>query len=623
MQVNITEGGSKIQLLYVLWVLENFSDEKHTLKQDDIVKILADRGYSAERKSVKRDLKLLLDFGYNIHGVEPELDEDGNELPMRRGAIWLEREISDEKLKLLMDSILFSNYIGKNEAKELIEALISLGSGKLKKKSATSIIDGGRIYHQDNANFFKELAVINEAMSEKDGEKKQVSFKYAQYRYKVKDIVLEKEKSHIVSPYFFVSKKGNYYLVGYNHKEERLWHYRMDYVKDVQILKTKAKDREETILNGKDIGKYVSEHPYMFSGTPEGIIVKVDSDRLGIIVDTFGSSFEVVSSDSDYATVKIYCSELDAFHWAIQYGGHLEVLAPQKLRNQIRDHVEGMAIKYSHGEGDRYDAAMFDAKRKFPSWVDLNGIDLSERTKHHGLTDVRVLLLSDNNLKDVSFMKSFNRMFHLVLKNNPVEDLSVLGELPRLRRLWLRNLPNVKNLDFLKTSKSICCLRLDLQAGVDCSALNDYVGLEELKISSECAYKININTDKIRENNPKVQIEIDESDFEKRIREENSKNDLHEKNYPYNLLNSIIGRNATVDMKEKDIVEALEEMFKKISKEEVCVIKLIYQEELSNYAVSKKLSISEDAVERLKESAISALSHPSFQKPLERYIKTL
>ena len=40
MQVNISEGGTKIQLLYVLWVLENFSDESNTLKQDDIVDIL-------------------------------------------------------------------------------------------------------------------------------------------------------------------------------------------------------------------------------------------------------------------------------------------------------------------------------------------------------------------------------------------------------------------------------------------------------------------------------------------------------------------------------------------------------------------------------------------------------
>ena len=97
------------------------------LTQDDIAKKLRELGYSPkrkdkdgnykersadERKSIGKDLKLLYDLGYNIHGVEPELDEDGNELPKTRGKIWLEKDISDEKLKLLIDSVLFSNYIG-------------------------------------------------------------------------------------------------------------------------------------------------------------------------------------------------------------------------------------------------------------------------------------------------------------------------------------------------------------------------------------------------------------------------------------------------------------------------------------------------------------------------------
>ena len=40
MQVKITESSKKIQLLYVLWVLETFSDKDNTLKQEEIVEIL-------------------------------------------------------------------------------------------------------------------------------------------------------------------------------------------------------------------------------------------------------------------------------------------------------------------------------------------------------------------------------------------------------------------------------------------------------------------------------------------------------------------------------------------------------------------------------------------------------
>ena len=105
--------------------------------------------------------------------------------------------------------------------------------------------------------------------------------------------------------YFFVSQKGNYYLVGFNHNKNCLWHYRLDYVKDVKILKELAKVRSETELNGKDIGKYVLEHPYMFAGTPKGIEVRVSADRLGIIHDTFGTAFTKIKDNGDINTTTV------------------------------------------------------------------------------------------------------------------------------------------------------------------------------------------------------------------------------------------------------------------------------------------------------------------------------
>ena len=135
MKAKLNISGKKIQLLYVLWVLENYSDENHTLKQDDIVEILKDKGYPTERKSVARDLKLLFDIGYNIHGIEPELDKDGNELPLKRGKIWLEKNFSDEfdryweykKAIDILDKSLsrLEKQQSKLHGKELIESLIN------------------------------------------------------------------------------------------------------------------------------------------------------------------------------------------------------------------------------------------------------------------------------------------------------------------------------------------------------------------------------------------------------------------------------------------------------------------------------------------------------------------
>ena len=149
MEMNFGVETTKVQPLYILYVLKRFTDEKNTLTQEGIARKLRDLGYCPvrkdkngktkerkldERKSIGQDLKLLYCMGYPIHGVEKELDEDGNELPATRGKIWIEKDISDEKLQMLIDTIVFSNFIEKSEAKELIDALISINGNECESK---------------------------------------------------------------------------------------------------------------------------------------------------------------------------------------------------------------------------------------------------------------------------------------------------------------------------------------------------------------------------------------------------------------------------------------------------------------------------------------------------------
>lgn len=345
MQVNIIEGGKKIQLLYVLWVLENFSDENHTLKQEDIVAILEKKGYYTERKSVAKDLKLLLDFGYKIHGVEPELDNDGNEIPIKRGAIWLENEISDEKLSWLMSSIKYNAFMGEEQKKDFINSIISLGSKTFKEKNnAETIIDGGRIFHVEGATLFEQLSAIDKAIALG----KKIRFSYSKLKKEENKFVYESGKEYIVSPYWVIVSKGNTYLVCYNHGEDKILHCRVDKIKNVEITKFALLPRTDTELKGIDVGDYVIKHPLMFTGDSISIELKIDKKQVGRLVETFGSNFSVLEETKDFLTVKVLAGELDAFHWAIQYGGFVEVLKPQNLRENIRNHIVRMFFNYQH-----------------------------------------------------------------------------------------------------------------------------------------------------------------------------------------------------------------------------------------------------------------------------------
>ena len=295
------KGYKKAQLLYVLYVLENFTDEYNHLTQVEIankVKELRgeldedDAGKRTETKSIAKCLRILKDVGYDVRGINVTSEDDNKIHQTTRGHIWLKREIDNAKLQMLIDTVLFASYLDKAEAKELIDALIALGGPSLKDaKSASARVDGGKVYHPEKSNLFIELQRINESMELEPAKK--ITFKYARYKYVGDKIVLEKSREHVVSPYHYVVRNGRYYLVAFNHKQNELWHYRLDYIKDVEILRSEdALLRNETELKGQTIGEYVQQHPYMFAGKPIGMEVRVDSDRIGIVYDTFGGNNE-------------------------------------------------------------------------------------------------------------------------------------------------------------------------------------------------------------------------------------------------------------------------------------------------------------------------------------------
>ena len=59
-------GNQKLKLLYIMEIFLRETDEHHSINASEIVKKLAERGIVTERKSVYRDIDILVDFGMDI-----------------------------------------------------------------------------------------------------------------------------------------------------------------------------------------------------------------------------------------------------------------------------------------------------------------------------------------------------------------------------------------------------------------------------------------------------------------------------------------------------------------------------------------------------------------------------
>lgn len=199
----------KLIIMNILDILKRYTDENHRLSQKEIQDIL-EREYdmTVERKAVKRNLMNLIEFGYNINyseSVRIFKDKDGKEQEnVILSDFYLEREFTDSELRLLIDSVLFSNHIPYKQDKELVDKLASLSNIYFKKR--VNHIARMPEDKTDNKQLFYNVELLDEAIDKK----RKVCFHYLEYHTDKKlhkrRNKIGKVREYIINPYQLVAK---------------------------------------------------------------------------------------------------------------------------------------------------------------------------------------------------------------------------------------------------------------------------------------------------------------------------------------------------------------------------------------------------------------------------------
>lgn len=322
-------GNKKMLNMLILEILRKYSDEDHSLTQQEIIRLL-DKNYGMEcdRRSVKNNVLFLKEMGYDIS--------------MEKGYRLLSREFDDAELRILIDSVLFSKSISTRQAKGLIGKIRELASNYFNAKVShvSNLPDLNRTV---NKQAMYSLDAINDAIAEK----KKLSFIY---NYVGTDLKLhpKREEPYIVNPYQIVANNGRFYLIGNYDKYNDIAHFRIDKMTDVTIIDKKIKPMKQVkgLENGLNLPKHMAEHIYMFGGQSTNIKLKTADYMMDDLVDWFGNDIRVTKQKDDQIVVRLNCNENAMRYWALQYGPYVEVLEPKRLRKQIREDIEEMMEKY-------------------------------------------------------------------------------------------------------------------------------------------------------------------------------------------------------------------------------------------------------------------------------------
>lgn len=342
----------KLIIMNILDILRKYTDINHRLSQKEIADILENEYcMTVDRKSIKRNLMNLVEFGYEINyseSIRTFKDKDGKDIEnVILSDFYLEREFTDSELRLLIDSVLFSNHIPYQQGKDLVAKLSSLSN--IYFKSRVKHVARMPQDKTDNKQLFYNIELLDEAISKS----RKVSFNYLEYHT---DKKLHKRKrtdgtvrEYIINPYQLVAKEGKYYLICNNDKYDNISNYRVDRMTNMQILSEFRKPFET--LKGSDgkilnLEEYMDKHVYMFSG--ENIRAEFVANKFIIsdIIDMFGKDVKISNETDTEVTVTATVNEIAMEQFARTYLPYLVIKKPLSLKDRLIEDIEKTLSQY-------------------------------------------------------------------------------------------------------------------------------------------------------------------------------------------------------------------------------------------------------------------------------------
>lgn len=321
-------------ILYILNILKKYTDEDHMFSATEIqLKIKEIYNVEIDTRTIRRNINLLK---YKLNYDISTRDDNKKGYYLNRDP---ETDFEPGEIRAIIDNFSYANYIVPSVAKNIIKKCKNIQTVYENDK-----IKDYQIYANDSKTENVEVIKNIEDISESIYQHKKVKFEYWKYVITNK---LEKKivSTPIVSPFAIVYNKQEFYLIGVKEGKNRFYNYRLDRIKNIQIL-----DNKITIKKKKsEIQDFAESSIEMFGGKKEEIEAICHIWLLDTIFDTFGRNVTIEKIPNDDKSFKLIvdANPLGFRMWAMRNIDLVEVKKPKSLRNEMKEIIKNAEQKYN------------------------------------------------------------------------------------------------------------------------------------------------------------------------------------------------------------------------------------------------------------------------------------
>ena len=313
----MVENNQKIKLLRIMEFLRAESTEGKPVSTSQIISYLNSIHISCERRTLYKDMDMLIESGANI--VKTELG--------RENAYYMnEVSFSLAEVKTLIDAVQATNFIPVEKTADLVEKLLSYAGVRRSEIVRDNIIFYNNHKHS-NQDIYENIEQIELAIKKK----KQLSFYYFDLNEKRERVYRKEMKRYVEDPVALLFNEDNYYLVTYNRKHEKNLHYRVDRMDTVEIEDEPI--CEEARIKKRKTESYTEQVFKMYSGETEIVTMEFAPDKLGVIYDKFGENIEVRHADKGWLKIKVTVQISPTFWgWIYQLEDQIKIVSPKGVK---------------------------------------------------------------------------------------------------------------------------------------------------------------------------------------------------------------------------------------------------------------------------------------------------
>ncbi len=312
------------RILYVKHILEQYSDENHTLSIADINRHLYELcGQTAHRATLTKDIAALCAFGMDIITIHSTQNHYfvGSRL------------FETPELRLLIDAIHSSKCLTEKKSRLLIDKLAALTSVHQAEALAQYPLSP-TLTKPINEQIYYIIDAIHAAIDR--GRK--IRFQYTDYTPE-KELVLRGDgEEYLLSPYACLWNGDYYYVIGWSDKRQSEATFRVDRIAHTPVV------TDEPLLPPSehfDVRDYASTMFRMFQGEPAVVELLCDNDLMKTVIDRFGADVHTQVVDPERFRVTASVSLSPTFYgWVFSFGGKIRLLSPPSAVDDYRTMLE-------------------------------------------------------------------------------------------------------------------------------------------------------------------------------------------------------------------------------------------------------------------------------------------